>query len=407
MKGLFTKASIQRHKNEKSVVRNVTGEVLESHSAGSNEDNWLNDPIGTGIKSTQQLLVDWSDYAQHVFFNSAEAKVNMAFDDIINGYPFDGTSAEKSNFLAQIGGFTKYILDQVDTNLGYLKFEGQQYIENNDVTGALAPELSRTVGKSVISKGLHTKGTTVEFWYKRDTPTAVDANPALIYQKKKDTTVTPTGVSVWTHMVGASSNLRVLFQGPPTAGDTITINSPNIKSQYSATGLVITFSSNASDTSFDTSGAANIRISNTLSDMLDDIILLFTTVSGYEASQSSNNLIVSAMYVGTNYNMTFSSSNNSWHGTPFLSNATSPFTEYKINFMISSDNFKSITLESDNLAYDTWHHIAYTYERAATERVNLYINGKLSKTTTNNQSELDNIQLADGQIKIGGSSNGL
>ena len=154
MKGLFTKASLQRHKNERSVVRDVSGATLEKHSPGASEDHWVNDPIGSGLKSTQQLLVDWSDYAQHVFFNSAEAKVNMAFDDIINGYPFDGTTSEKTKFLSEIGGFTKHVLDKIDTNLGYLKFEGAHYIESNDVTGIVASSLARKVGESLLSKNL-------------------------------------------------------------------------------------------------------------------------------------------------------------------------------------------------------------------------------------------------------------
>ena len=85
-KNLFTKSSLQRHKEEKSVVRNVTQSQLEEFATGSTTDVWSNDPIGTGLKSTQQLLIDWSDWTQHVFFNSAEAKTNLAFEQIINGY---------------------------------------------------------------------------------------------------------------------------------------------------------------------------------------------------------------------------------------------------------------------------------------------------------------------------------
>ena len=115
MKNLFNKSSIQRHKQEKSVVRDVSGETLEEFNPGSSEDLWINDPIGTGLKNTQQLLVDWSNYAEHVFFNSAEGKVNLAFDQIINGFPFDGTTKEKLKFKAHIGAITKYNLDQFAT----------------------------------------------------------------------------------------------------------------------------------------------------------------------------------------------------------------------------------------------------------------------------------------------------
>ena len=45
---------------------------------------------------------------------------------------------EKTKFLSEIGGFTKHVLDKIDTNLGYLNFQGEQYIEENDITGQVA-----------------------------------------------------------------------------------------------------------------------------------------------------------------------------------------------------------------------------------------------------------------------------
>ena len=47
---------------------------------------WRDDPYGTGLKSSQQIPLDWSDFTNHTFFNSAESKVNVAFDRIINSY---------------------------------------------------------------------------------------------------------------------------------------------------------------------------------------------------------------------------------------------------------------------------------------------------------------------------------
>jgi hypothetical protein len=81
--GLFKKSTNPKN-SSRSVVRNVTAESLENDSPGASADIWTKDPIGTGLKNTQQLLVDWSDYTRHVFFNSAEAKVNLAFDQIVN-----------------------------------------------------------------------------------------------------------------------------------------------------------------------------------------------------------------------------------------------------------------------------------------------------------------------------------
>ena len=53
---------------------------------------------GKGMKSTQQLNVDWSKFQNHTFFNSAQVKTNVAFDKIINQYPFDGTLKENESY---------------------------------------------------------------------------------------------------------------------------------------------------------------------------------------------------------------------------------------------------------------------------------------------------------------------
>ena len=52
------------------------------------------DGAGTGLKSTQQLNVDFSKFENHTFFNSARNKVQIAFDKIINTFPFDGRRSE-------------------------------------------------------------------------------------------------------------------------------------------------------------------------------------------------------------------------------------------------------------------------------------------------------------------------
>lgn len=82
------------------------------------------DPIGAGIKSTQQLNVDWSLFQNHVFFNSAQVKVNAAFNKIFDRYPFDGTRKETELFFDQMTGFERYVYDNLPKNKGYLYFSG-------------------------------------------------------------------------------------------------------------------------------------------------------------------------------------------------------------------------------------------------------------------------------------------
>ena len=82
------------------------------------------DPIGSGIKSTQQLNVDWSLFENHVFFNSAQVKVNAAFNKIFDRYPFDGTQKETELFYDQMTGYENYVFTNLPKHKGYLFFSG-------------------------------------------------------------------------------------------------------------------------------------------------------------------------------------------------------------------------------------------------------------------------------------------
>lgn len=115
------------------------------------------------LKSTQQLNVDWSKFENHTFFMSAEAKVNLAFDSIINGYPFDGTRREAEHFFDNLTGFDKWVFDGFPRFKGALAFVGNTaggtvapetgtFIEVQNKTGALFPELStESAGNPVLN----------------------------------------------------------------------------------------------------------------------------------------------------------------------------------------------------------------------------------------------------------------
>ena len=115
------------------------------------------DPPGVGMKSTQQLRVDWSQFENHVFFNSAEVAVNVAFDNVINSFPFDGSRQELEAFFDGLTGFEKWVYDQFPKNIGYLNFSGSagvtggSYIEVIDHAGIAFPTLSKTqTGRSAL-----------------------------------------------------------------------------------------------------------------------------------------------------------------------------------------------------------------------------------------------------------------
>ena len=148
--GLFTPSVIRGMRSERS----PTPVINVASYSGSVQDataSFRFDPPGSAIRSTQQIPVDFSKFENHTFFNSAESKVNSAFDAIINSYPFDGTKAELFEFFDSLTGFERHVYNEFPKYRGYLKFSGSSagtsdegtYIVVNDVQGSLYPSLSK------------------------------------------------------------------------------------------------------------------------------------------------------------------------------------------------------------------------------------------------------------------------
>jgi hypothetical protein len=136
-------------------IRMDGSERIDTNAASTS--SFFYDPPTLGLKSTQQLNVDWSKFQNHAFFSSAEVNVNVAFDQIINSYPFDGTRKEYEAFFERLTGFEKYVLDRFPKNTGYLLFSGSTtssldgtYIVVNDYAGGTAPELSKNRSGSPV-----------------------------------------------------------------------------------------------------------------------------------------------------------------------------------------------------------------------------------------------------------------
>lgn len=124
--------------------------------------SFMYDASDAPLKSTQQLNVDWSKFQNHTFFMSAHTKVNVAFEQIINGFPFDGTKGETEAFFEKLTGFEKWVFDSFPKYHGQLHFSGSAfsetlptagaYIVTKDAAGALYPELSKNrTGGSILN----------------------------------------------------------------------------------------------------------------------------------------------------------------------------------------------------------------------------------------------------------------
>jgi len=132
---------------------NISGSKLESSAS------FRYDPIGAPLRSTQQLPIDWSDFSKHTFFNSAESKVNIAFDRIINNYPFDGAKDEFIEYIDSLTGFEKYVLDLFPKNVGFINLGGvdpygdllESHIVVKDSAGSFDPVISKNnTGNTIL-----------------------------------------------------------------------------------------------------------------------------------------------------------------------------------------------------------------------------------------------------------------
>ena len=126
---------------------------------------------GAGLRSTQQINIDWTQFENHTFYNSAQVKTNVAFEKIFNEFPFDGQKSEFEDFFASLTGFEKYIYDLFPKNIGYMFFSGSTttpgdlgtHITVKDTAGAAYPAVSsKNTGDTIINPGENSM--TVEFW---------------------------------------------------------------------------------------------------------------------------------------------------------------------------------------------------------------------------------------------------
>jgi hypothetical protein len=144
----------------------VTPELIRDSSL-TQETSFAYEPITYPLKNTQQINLDWSRFENHVFFSSAEKKTEIAIDQIVNSFPFDGSKTEYENFFNNLTGFDKWLFDEkIPKFKGYLYFPAGQYIAIDDKSGSTHRALSRgTSGNPVVNPPLD-KSFTIEFWVK-------------------------------------------------------------------------------------------------------------------------------------------------------------------------------------------------------------------------------------------------
>ena len=155
LKNLFNPA-VSRNAITREVESYTQLTINDIDSGGAPTSNIGFITPGAPLESTQQIPIDFSNFENHTFFNSAESNVNVAFERIINHYPFDGEKDEKEVFLQGLTGFEKYVYDQFPKYKNFARFGGGALnvipIEVKDYAGTDYPTLSKNkTGKSILN----------------------------------------------------------------------------------------------------------------------------------------------------------------------------------------------------------------------------------------------------------------
>jgi hypothetical protein len=75
----------------------------------------------SGTINVSDLNVDYSDFANHIFFGSAYAASNFALSRIIRDYPTDGELKEKNEWRRRNTGYENWFFDNFPKRQGYLQ----------------------------------------------------------------------------------------------------------------------------------------------------------------------------------------------------------------------------------------------------------------------------------------------
>lgn len=137
-----------------------------------------------GFFSTQQIEdVDYEKFENHVFFDSAVAKVQYAYAKVLNEFPYDKSEYDVQQYLREIDGFTRYVLDKkIPKNLGYLTFNGGNEVFVKDCNGNILNDFKGERKFGLID--LNKKKFSFEFWIYVKNDSIEEDDVQIVFQKK-------------------------------------------------------------------------------------------------------------------------------------------------------------------------------------------------------------------------------
>jgi hypothetical protein len=324
----FIRSSLEGNR----AVRLTFGDV-QSSNLTSASSSFAYDPYDVGIKSSQQYFVDWSAFENHTFFNSAQVKTNVAFDNIINYYPFDGTRQETEAFFEKLTGYEKWVLDGFPTFKGELQFSGTRYgidqttskgtyITVNDYAGGLFPDLSKTkTGEKAIDPNTGSLSIECNIYVPR-----LENHWQIICQKRYDST---HGLSLFLSYSAAATTNALLYFGV-VSGSTSLMTSCSLE-KNSFKHICATYDGESTDKKVILYKDGDLRSSSSTTYAFGDL--------GIKSAQ---------FMIGSGSAMTF-------NGTSYLPVTTFVRLEHPVN--------KNRTFKSQCMRFLRWHYITSSMSR--------------------------------------------
>lgn len=138
----------------------------------------------SGYFSTQQIKSkDFSDFKNHVYFDSAVDKVSSAFQEIIE-FPFDKSESEYNKYKNNLSGYTKHILqNEYPKNKGYISFRRNGYVKLRNRQGSLFND-HKDNGFGTLNPRSVAGNFSFNFWIRPiNDSTNVDNDIEVVFQK--------------------------------------------------------------------------------------------------------------------------------------------------------------------------------------------------------------------------------
>ena len=200
--GLFSPSRSNELLSLNSFIENKDlSELKNSNISSTSSFRFL--PPGNALVSTQQIPLDWSLFENHIFFQSAEVATNIAFDKIINEFPFDGNRKEIEAYLDGLTGFEKWVLGQFPKNRGYLNFSGS-HISVRDFAGERYPTISKNqTGKHILDPEFKSFSIELQLFVPPETN-----NNQVIFQKLSGSN---QGISLYLSQSTSTSTCNLIF----------------------------------------------------------------------------------------------------------------------------------------------------------------------------------------------------